>query len=137
MAAGQGGNDVQDMSTHTPNMYSIVDQMGNATVSSVNGNNTPDVVRSLQAINEHMINMQREILSLKTFQASPGTRGIKRSREVIDPPLSGHDLNNDSDQEEDIDTFLGQSSTEAQEGENSDNEWVNLSDCFENDSDTG
>ena len=43
--------------------------------------------------------MQKEI-SLKSSQTIPGIRGIKRSREVIDTPLSGHDLDNKSDQED-------------------------------------
>ena len=81
--------------------------------------------------------MQKEILSLKSPQTIPGIRGIKRSREVIDTPLSGHDLNNESDQENAIDTFWEQNATEAPEGENSENEWMDISEFFETCTDTG
>ena len=81
--------------------------------------------------------MQKEILSLKSSQTIPGIRGIKRSREVIDAQLSGHDLNNESDQEDAIDPFWEQNATEAPEGENPENEWMDISEFFENCAETG
>ena len=105
LAAGQGENVLQDMFVHTPRIISRIEQMGNATISSLNVSTAPDVSRSLQTINQSIITMQKEILSLKSSQTIPGIRRIKRSREVIDTPLSGHDLNNESDQEDAIDTF--------------------------------
>ena len=137
MAAGQGGNVPQDMSAHTPHIISRIEQMGNKTISSLNESTAPDVSRSLQTINQSIITMQKEILSLKSSQTIPGIRGIKRSREVIDTPLSGHDLNNESDQEDAIDTFWEQNATESPEGEYSENEWMDFSEFFENGSETG
>ena len=137
MAAGQGGNALQDMSAHSPHIISRSEQMGNATISSLNEITAPDVSRSLQTINQSIITMQEEILSLKSSQTIPGIRGLKRSRELIDTPLSDHDLNNESDQEDAIDTFWEQNATEAPEGENSENEWMDISEFFENCSDTG
>ena len=111
--------------------------MGNAMITSLNESTAPDVSRSPQAISQSIITMQKEILSLKSSQTIPGIRGIKRSREVIDTPLSGHDLNNESDQEDAIDTFWEQIAMEDPEGENSENECMDISEFFENCSDTG
>ena len=52
LAAGQGGNALQDMSAHTPHTISRIEEMGNAKISSLNESTASDVSRSLQTINQ-------------------------------------------------------------------------------------
>ena len=63
MAAGQGENVLQDMFVHTPRIISRIEQMGNATISSLNVSTAPDVSRSLKTINQSIL--QEEIKHLK------------------------------------------------------------------------